>query len=226
MKNLTVFSLAILLSTTGMQAQRLSYEEQKTRNINNQKGYVVQKNGNKIEGNIKIDFFDVRDTLGIANFDLRTAVSVIYTTVNSKGRERTRGNTFRPKNVQYFVVIDESGSEFRYEPVHMNVFGNLMSSTALDLSAARKPYFQKVVYTNGDYTAYFDPSSQHESTNFTIAKAGGKANLFAELLRNGRTTRSFVGDCSVLLDKLEQNQITNCIDGIEIFINLLIECQK
>jgi len=249
MKNLTIFSLAILLCT-GMQAQNnngersyrithergqgltitpeytLTHEMKMTRNVSPQPGYIVRKNGVKIEGTVRIIFFDPNPIPGVINTDLRTAVSVGYTVVNSKGRERRKGHTFRPKKVQYFVVFDESGAEIRYEPVHRNVFGNLLSSTNVDLDAARKPYFQMVIYRKGDYTAYFDPSSEHESTNYSIAKKGEKANLFAELLRNGRVTRSVVGDCVVLLDKLERKELTNCIDGIETFINLLIECER
>jgi len=255
MKNLTIFSLAILLCM-GMQAQNFSneqtqgfgseqplrisynrgqglyferelpYEEKKARNISGQLGYIVTQKGNKIVGYIKIDFFDISGISGIANLDLRTNVLVRYTTINSKGRERTKISKLRARHVEYFIVFDENGAESRYEPVHRNVFGNVLSSTNVDLDAARKPYFQKVIYRKGDYTAYFDPSSEYESTNYFIAKRGEKANLFAELLRNGRVTRSIVGDCTVLLDKLEKKELTNCIEGIETFINLLIECEK
>ena len=108
----------------------------------------------------------------------------------------------------------------------MAMLGNLMSSTTLDLDA-RKPYFQKVVYTNGDFVVYFDPSAEDASTQYSVVKKrGARATLFAELLRNGRTTQSFVGDCPVLLNKLEQKQISNDKEGVKEFISFLVECQK
>jgi hypothetical protein len=214
-----------LLLVTCLQAQKLSNEEKEARNINNQSGYIVNSKGEKIEGIVRMKYFETDPmAASLATSDLRTAVSISYTVVNRKGKEKTRGNTFRPKNVQYFVVFDEDGTENRYEPVSMAMLGNLMSSSALDLDA-RKPYFQKVIYTNGDYVAYLDPSSENASTQYSVVKKRGtKAILFAELLRNGRTTQSFVGNCPVLQNKLEQKQIPNDKEGIKEFINLLIAC--
>jgi len=223
MKKTILIALTLLLGA-GLQAQRLSNEERRARNVDNQFGYVVQTNGDRIEGNITIHFFDVDGMDGIVNMDLRTVVRVSYTSVDSRGRERVRSNSFRPRNVKFFALVDENGVETRYEPVRMNVMGNLMSSTAVDVGG-RNPFFKKVVHSNGDYVAYFDPSSESESTNLSVAKRGERANLFAEILRNGRTTRSVVGDCSALLEMLERGEIPNTIEGVKTFIDLLVACR-
>jgi hypothetical protein len=220
----TLITSCSLLFAFCLQAQRISETTKADRNINNHFGYIVKKNGEKIEGHIRIKYFELENP-NMVNTDLRTAVSISYEVTTKKGKTKTKGNTFRPKNVEYFVVIDNDGNEQRYEPVSMAVFGNLMSSTSIDLDA-RKPYFQRVVYANGDYVVYFDPSSMEPSTDYTVVrKKGEKANLFAELLRNGKTTKSFVGSCSSLLEKLDQKQISNDEAGAKEFINDLVNCR-
>ena len=225
----TLTTLLALSLGAWLQAQDLSVDARRAaeRNIDRQPGYIVRTNGTKIEGLIRIAFLDPNPQSGMINTDLTTAVSVFYTEVNSKGKEKTRGNTFRPKHVDYFVVFNEDGSESRYEPVAMNVFANAMGGGVLNLDG-RKPYFQQVIYTNGDFVAYFDPSSDRLATHFSVVKKrGDRALLFSELLRNGNATRSFIGDkCPVLQGKIEHRQFSNSEEGLREFIDFFIECQK
>ncbi|MCL2027858.1 MAG: hypothetical protein FWG79_05145 [Bacteroidales bacterium] len=222
-KKTLILSLALFFGAFS-QAQRLSVIEQEARNVYNRPGYIIKKNGTKVEGSINIKYFETAPSTIIIG--LRTAVSVSYTVVNKKGKAKNKGNTFRPKHVQYFVVFDERGTEHRYEPVNKAIVGNLMSSTSLDLDA-RKPYFQRVVYANGEVVAYFDPSSEDQSTDFTIVKKrGDKAILFSELLRNGKTTQSFIGDCLNLQIKLEEKQFSNNEESLREFVDLFVACQN
>lgn len=201
------------------QAEKLAAQQQhnadiavlQERNVEDKEGYIETKDGKKLEGYISLKFVETSNS-NIVDRDLGKVAWL-------KANNTTKA--YRPKDVVCVVV-----GEDRYEPVTeamgagWQVLG--VVTTGSNLGGA---YFKKLVYKKGNFTVYVDPMSTSSELYYILKQPEEKALSFSGLLRNGKSAKTFIGDCQVIQEKLEAKAIKNDEAGVRLFVDLLNDCQ-
>ncbi|MDR2817007.1 MAG: hypothetical protein LBB62_09955 [Proteiniphilum sp.] len=187
-------------------------QELEAHNVKDAPGYVVTKNGEKIEGKINMKFIELTSTQ-ILDMDIAKLVRV-----NPEG---AKSRALKPKDVSYIVAGDK-----RFEPVTIaasaaiKVLGALSGNIGSD-------YFMEVVHKSGSCTAYYDPAIVSMESYYVKSHEEDKVQSYRTILRAGKASETFFGEvCPDLLARVKAKEFEPTKESLITFVNELAGCVK
>lgn len=146
-----------------IRSKKVDLAKQKSNNLYNVKGYVVDEKGDKYVGLLSINFERLNLDLasnGGTNGETNDpvygkTVSVKYS--NEKGQERIK--SFEAKNNIKFVVNEDPNNEVVYQGMKVkgDAVKKILSASSLSFNNA---YFYKMLFTENENSVYVDPVDQ------------------------------------------------------------------
>jgi hypothetical protein len=194
----------ILARTETENAQR---QELISKNINKEQGFLITKDGEKVEGKISIDFIDLSPGK-IVDMDLGKVVWV----ETDNGRK-----SFRPKNVSYVMAGDK-----RFEPATILENAGVKLLSAVLAGNFGGSTFMEVVHTNGNCSALF---SQMANSYYVKSNLNEKVITYREILNAKKNAEKyFNNNCPELLARLRAKEFTSTKESLISFIDELSAC--
>ncbi|NDV79758.1 hypothetical protein [Dysgonomonas sp. 511] len=187
-------------------------------NIVKKQGYVITKDGERIDGVISVKFVETPKEAKSNIMDMSLGKVVDFENSEAKLYKK-----YKMGDIRCFVVGDA-----RYDVVKENDgAGAKVLSVVLTGSKGDKQ-FVKRIGTAGKYVAYYSPmyeyylialvddESQNEYIGYSLSKLRG----------NGKDAKEFIGDCPALVEKIGKKEISNTQEGAIEVITLLAKCKK
>jgi len=188
-------------------------------NIYNQKGYVLDEDGEKFQGNIFVRFEKVKnpsDWSGVVGSN-SFGSSLLLKFTDKKGKNKTKA--FLAKKNTSFCILNDNGNESCYEGIIIQSNGMLGQAATVTFEGVGQVQYMKKVYEEGKLSIY-----QSTPSNKYVLKLENKDKAFnfafGSLIKEEKKLnklKEYLGGCNVIEEYKEEDYFN--IDKIKELIN-------